>query len=159
MVREGGGAQCMRDLTMSALVLVEAHHRCWMVWKWGRGEVVIVIKRIEGQCFCGEVSHINVTPRSQHRRDIRRQGNFIHLPPSVPKECLHLAALCNYSLIFFTKIFKLVWREGLGTLFNIRVNRSFSLNAFLNSFPLPDEILVYEREQHWTLVQYSVHQA
>lgn len=73
-----------------------------------RGEVVIVIKRIEGQCFCGEVSHINVTPRSQHRRDIRRQGNFIHLPPYIPKGCLHLAALCNYSLIFFIKIFKLV---------------------------------------------------
>lgn len=33
-----------------------------------------------GESFCGEVSHINVTPSSRRSRDMRRQGRSIPLP-------------------------------------------------------------------------------
>lgn len=43
-------------------------------WLWWRGW--------RGRGFCGEFSHINVTPSHQHSRDIKRQGSFILLPAS-----------------------------------------------------------------------------
>lgn len=56
-----------------------------------------------GRCFCGEVSHINVTSSSLCCRDIKRQGNCIPLPTPHPQRQIlhhHMATLCNYFLIF-----------------------------------------------------------
>lgn len=72
-----------------------------------------MVKRIEGERgFCGEVSHINVTPSSQRSRDIKRQGDFIPLyNPHLQRQILHLhmATLCNYFLIFSTIPHSLDW--------------------------------------------------
>lgn len=60
-------------------------------WLWWRGW------RERG--FCGEVSHINVTLRSQLSTDIKRQGNFIPLPSPTHKHRYFIFTWLPFAII------------------------------------------------------------